>query len=150
MSRLSRTWAAWVVLALGRPSAAPLSPRPTIAYTLRLDPAHLDVADVTVELDDVPASVHLAMKVHAEYDARYWRYLDDVGVGQTADDDRAGVLREDSTLWRVSLPGGHGAVHYRVHIQPPRSGLRRAWLPYARADGVLINPPDFFLYLPEV
>jgi hypothetical protein len=47
----------------------PVSPRPTIAYTLRLDAAHLDVAELAIELRHAPTSVRLAMKVHAEYDA---------------------------------------------------------------------------------
>jgi predicted metalloprotease with PDZ domain len=133
---------------LGSIAATP-APRPTMVYTLHLDTAHLDVADVALELHDAPATFHLAMKVHAEYDARYWRYIENVSVVGTADDRAARVVREDSTLWGVTLPGGHGVVHYRVRIQPPRSSMRRAWLPYARSDGALINPPDFFLYSPE-
>lgn len=129
--------------------AATVSPRPTMVYTLHLDAAHLDVADVALELHDAPARFHLAMKVHAEYDARYWRYIDNVTVLGTADDRAARVVREDSTLWGITLPGGHGVVRYRVRIQPPQSAVRRAWLPYARSDGALINSPDFFLYSPE-
>lgn len=129
--------------------AAISAPRPTMVYTLHLDAAHLDVADVALELRDAPASFHLAMKVHPEYDARYWRYIDNVTVAGTADDRAARALREDSTLWAITLPGGHGVVRYRVRIQPPRSTVRRAWLPYARSDGALINTPDFFLYSPE-
>ncbi len=128
---------------------APTWPRPTIAYTLRFDAAHLDVAELAIELRHAPTSVSLAMRVHAEYDARYWRYVDGFQIEHTANDGAASVVREDSTLWRVTLPGGHGVVRYRVHIQAPPSGVRRAWLPYARPDGAFINSPDFFLYLPD-
>jgi Peptidase M61 N-terminal domain len=144
-----RVRAARLALGVAGVTAAVTRPPPTIRYTLRLDAAHPAVAELTIALRDVPASLRLAMKVHAEYDARYWRYVEDMRVAGTGDDARAGVSREDSTVWRVTLPDGHGVVRYRVRIQPPPSGLRRAWLPYARSDGALINSPDFFLYLPE-
>ena len=126
--------------------AAPLS---QISYVLTLDSAHLDVADVRLRVSGAPATFHLAMKVHAEYDAKYWRYLDEMRI--TCGGGRAGtVVREDSTLWRADGCGGAGEIQYRVHIQPAPVGLRRAWLPYARDDGAFINPPDFFLYVPEL
>jgi len=117
---------------------------PVVAYTLALDPARPDVAEVSIALRGAPTTFHLAMKVHAEYDAQYWRYLDALRV------DGGTVAREDSTLWRVTLPGGSGTVRYRVPIQPAGPGLRDAWRPYATADGALVNPPDFFLYVPEL
>ena len=60
------------------------------------------------------------------------------------------ITRDDSTLWRVSLPGGNGTIRYRVRVQPPPPRLRDSWMPHARADGALINGPDFFLYVPEL
>ncbi len=123
-----------------------LSVTPTINYSLHLDAAHPDVAEIAIQLSGVPTSFHLAMKIHAEYDARYWRFMDGFRIDGTG----ASISREDSTLWRVTLADGRGVIHYRVHIQPPEQTPRRAWQPYARADGALINPPDFFLYLPEL
>ena len=125
-------------------------PAPRVQYTLTLDSARTDVAHVTISLEGVPSDLRLAMKVHAEYDAKYWRYLDSLAV-----DGPAGsrLTREDSTAWRLALPGGKGTVRYFVRIQPPTrypSGGRRVWMPFVRADGAMINPPDFFLYLPDV
>jgi predicted metalloprotease with PDZ domain len=131
---------------------------PAIRYTLAIDGAHLEVADVTIDVRDVPHEFELAMKVHAEYDARYWRYLDTIRV-ETRSGGPGTVAPEGNTLWRVTLPadaaGGRAGsawdavIRYRVHIQaPPSTGLRRAWMPYSASDGALINPPDFFLYLP--
>jgi len=125
------------------------SPQPTIAYSLRIDPDHFDVVEVAIRLDNAPNTLRLAMKVHPEYDAKYWRYLDSARVEGSANDSKAGVAREDSTLWRVSLPGGHGTVYYRIHIQPDKNPVRRAWRPFLRPSGGLINSPDFFLYLPD-
>src|ERR1043165_6865833 len=116
----------------------------TVDYTLTLRPERGSVAEVAVTVRGAPASFRLAMKVHAEYDAAYWRYVDSVRV-----DGRGSVAREDSTLWRVTLPGGEGTIRYLVRIQPPPERIR-VWQPYARADGAMINPPDFFLYIPEL
>jgi predicted metalloprotease with PDZ domain len=138
-----------LLLTLWRLTVCPTcAPAPTIGYTLRLDRTHLDVVDVEMQLRGAPDTFHLAMRVHAEYDARYWRYVEDLRVEQTADDGRATIAREDSTLWRVTLPGGRGVIRYRIHVQPPEPNTRRAWMPYVRADGASINGPDFFLYLP--
>jgi predicted metalloprotease with PDZ domain len=87
------------------------------------------------------------MRVHAEYDAQYWRYIQNLRIESKSN---ARIARLDSTLWRVSLPGGSGVVRYRVAIQPQSSTELRVWKPQARADGMMINPPDFFLYSPEL
>jgi len=140
----------WLALNAGLLMAGlAFSPQPTIAYSLRIDPDHLDVVEVAIRLDNAPNTLRLAMKVHPEYDAKYWRYLDSARVEGSANDSKAGVAREDSTLWRVSLPGGHGTVYYRIHIQPDKNPVRRAWRPFLRPSGGLINSPDFFLYLPD-
>jgi predicted metalloprotease with PDZ domain len=106
---------------------------------------------VSIEVHGAPEHFHLAMKVHAEYDAAYWRYISDLRVEPAMPAATLpAVERSDSTLWTVTLPGGSGVIRYRVHIQPPPKGPRRAWLPVARPDGALLNPPDFFLYIPEL
>jgi predicted metalloprotease with PDZ domain len=109
----------------------------------------VDVANVSITFRDAPDTFHLAMRVHAEYDAEYWRHLDGLRI-ESSSGATARITRLDSTLWGVSLPGGSGVVRYRVLIQPQPSGELRVWKPYARADGAMINPPDFFLYSPEL
>ena len=132
-------------IAIAAGNASPTS----IAYVLTIDPTHLDVAEVSITFRNAPARFHLATRVHGEYDAQYWRYIDDVRVDGVPN-GKASISREDSTLWRVSLPGGSGVVRYRVHVQPAPARGRRVWKPYLRADGAMINPPDFFLYSPEL
>jgi hypothetical protein len=78
-------------------------PRPAVRYTLAIDAAHLDVADLTVEVPDVPPDFELAMKVHAEYDARYWRYLDAMRV-ETRDGRAGAVVPAAATAAFGSLP----------------------------------------------
>ncbi|HEY2067242.1 MAG TPA: hypothetical protein VGG84_14910, partial [Gemmatimonadaceae bacterium] len=136
------------MIAMSRP-ATMRAEQPSVSYVLRLDSAQLGVVDVTMRVDHGPAALRLAMKVHPEYDAKYWRYVDGWRVEGSADDARAGVVRLDSTLWRATLPGGRGLVHYRVHVQWSTDALRRSWQPFMRATGGLINGPDFFVYLPD-
>ncbi|GAC1653004.1 MAG: PDZ domain-containing protein [Gemmatimonadaceae bacterium] len=131
------------------PATYPVVPRLSVDYVLRVDPARDSVVDVRMHIHNAPGTLHLAMKVHPEYDAKYWRYLDSVRVDGSADDHAAAVTRVDNTLWSVILPGGRGVVHYRVRIQTTTGTVRRAWQPFMRPTGGLINGPDFFLYLPE-
>ncbi len=126
-------------------SDARTSPNPGVAYSLRIDSLHLDRADVEIRFRGAPGTFHLGMKVHAEYDGAYWRYLENIRA-EGAAPGTAGVTREDSTLWRVTLPGGTGVVRYTIRIQPATDGLRGAWRPTARPDGAFVNGPDFFLY----
>jgi predicted metalloprotease with PDZ domain len=151
MSARSRI-AAWVAIAVTT-AAAPHHASPqqpaSIAYSLRLDANHLDVAEVSIRIAGAPSAFHLAMKVHPEYDAKYSRFIDSIRVTGTSDDRAARVTRADSTLWDVQLPGGRGTIRYRVHIQPSPP-VRRAWQAFARPTGALINPPDFFLYIAEL
>jgi predicted metalloprotease with PDZ domain len=122
------------------------SPHPTVAYELTLDFGQLDVAQVAVHLSGAPEALHLAMKIHPEYNSGYWRSVDSMRV----DGGRgASVTRMDSTLWSVALPGGSGTVRYRLHIAPVVLP-RRAWQSFASPTGALINGPDFFLYAPEL
>lgn len=151
MMRTSLLLAAFVATTGNRPPsgrAGADAAAPFVQCVVHVDPAQLDVVDVAIRIANAPSSVRLAMKVHPEYDARYWRYLDALHVDGTTDDTRARVVRVDTTLWTVTLPGGHGIVHYRVHVQPS-GATRRAWMPFMRVSGGLINPPDFFLYLPD-
>ncbi len=135
--------------------ASPQVPRPTwpsipaIAYSVRLTPEHPELVEVTIRLDHAPATVQLAMKIHPEYNGNYWRAIDTVRVEGSADDGRAGVVRQDSTLWRVSLPGGHGVIRYRLRVEPQPPDQREAWQTAVRTDGAMLNSPDIFLYLPE-
>ncbi len=71
-----------VAIGLGPPA---YPSQPSVAYTLRIDTAHTGVVDVTMRVEHAPATLRLAMKVHPEYDARYWRYLDAPSVIRIAE-----------------------------------------------------------------
>src|SRR5262245_57248381 len=124
------------------------SPVPTITYIVHVDSTHCDLIDVTMRLSGAPARLRLAMRVHQEYDAQFWRYLQFAGVSGTSNDRAAAIARRDTTLWDVSLPGGSGEVHYtlRLPADPPR---RAAWRTTVRENGALLNSPDVLLYLPD-
>ena len=120
---------------------------PAPAYVLQIDSARTDVLAVAIRFRAMPATFFVAMKVHPEYNAGYWRDVEGMRVVGSADDAAAGVVRLDTTLWRVTLPGGSGELQYRLRVQAPDQP-GRAWQTRVRADGALINPPDVFLYAP--
>src|SRR5215510_13961533 len=124
------------------------SPVPTITYIVRVDSTQCDLIDVTMRLSGAPARLRLAMRVHQEYDAQFWRYLQFAGVTRTSNDGAAGIIRRDTTLWELSLPGGSGEVHYTLRL-PTDPARRAAWRTTVRASGALLNSPDVFLYLPD-
>ena len=121
-------------------AATVVSPRPTITYEVSIDSARTDVIGVMIHLRNAPAHFQLAMKVHPEYDARFWRFVEF---------ESPNVRRADTTLWEASLPGGNGDIRYTIRLPRDNSGSRRAWQCVVRADGALINPPDVLLYLPQ-
>ena len=124
-------------------------PAPSIAYALLIDPSRPDIVEVGIRLEHAPRSVRLAMKVHPEYDAQDWHFLDSVRVEGSRSTAGSTIMREDSTVWRVMLPAGRGTVRYRVHVQPPSGAGRAAWRAFVAPTGALINSPDFLLYLPD-
>jgi len=137
------------VLGLCVSLAAPASAQMSVGYTVRIDTTHTGLIEVELQLSGMPETVRLAMKVHPEYDARFWRHLEAMQVTGTANDGAAGAERVDSTLWRVRLPGGHGRVAYRLRIPVDPGPVRRSWQVFVRATGALLNPPDIMLYLPD-
>jgi predicted metalloprotease with PDZ domain len=123
--------------------------RPVVAYHVRVDSARHGAVDVTLHVENAAPNVRLAMKVHQEYDARFWRYLELGPVTGTSDDRAAGVTRRDTTLWEVRLPGGRGDIHYTLRFPADSGRVRAAWRTVVRDDGALLNPPDVLLYLPD-
>lgn len=116
------------------------SPRPTISYEINLDSTRTDVIGVTIHLRNAPARVQLAMKVHPEYDARFWRYVQF---------ESPNVRRADTTLWEASVSNGAADIRYTIRVPRDTASSRRAWQCVVRSDGALINPPDVLLYLPQ-
>jgi predicted metalloprotease with PDZ domain len=145
---LTRRWLA-SLLTICVCLAAPAGAQTRVAYTVRIDTAHTDRIAVELQLSGAPETVRLALKVHPEYDARFWRYLEGMQVTGTADDTAAGAERLDSTLWRIRLPGGRGRISWRLRVPAYPGTERRAWQVFVRTDGALLNPPDIFLYLPD-
>ena len=80
-----------VICSLVAASLGPARPRPAIEYTLRIDPSHFDAVDVAIHVDHAPDTLRLAMKVHPEYDAAYWRHLDSMRVDSSVSDRSARV-----------------------------------------------------------
>ena len=143
----TRPWlalsAVWLVAELA------FSPQPTIAYSLRIDPDHLDVVDVAIRLDNAPNTLRLAMKVHPEYDAKYWRYLDSARVEGSANDSqsRRRPGRQHALARDPARRAWHRALSHSHPAGPRSRAARLAPLPATvrRID----QQSGFFLYLPD-
>ena len=121
-------------------TASATSPRPSISYEVTVDSARTDVIGVILHLRNAPKLVQLAMKVHPEYDARFWRYVEF---------ESANVRRADTTLWEASVANGSAEIRYTIRLPRDTARVRRAWQCVVRADGAFINTPDVLLYLPQ-
>jgi predicted metalloprotease with PDZ domain len=119
--------------------------QPVMSYTLRVDSADLTGYAVELRIRNAPDTFHLAMAAHPEYDDRYWRFLD--GLRIEARGGAAQIAREDSSLWRISAPGGEAIVRYRLQLPAQTDPTRSAWRPFLVPTGGLVGGPHSFLYL---
>lgn len=119
--------------------------QPVVRYTLRVDSADLSGFDVEMVIRHAPDTFRLGMVAHPEYDDRFWRYLVDLRVEDTA--GPATVTREDSALWRVVAPGGESVVRYRLQLPASPGRYRSAWVPFLAPTGALLGGPHSFLYI---
>jgi predicted metalloprotease with PDZ domain len=117
-----------------------------IQYVIRVDSTDLSGFDVEMHLKDAPPAFEIAMNAHPEYDDRYWRYLRNMRIEGAR--PGATVVRSDSAVWRVTLPGGEGTVRYRIVLPTPAESPRAAWRPFLSPTGALMGGPHAFLYLP--
>ena len=113
-----------------------------VVYRVRVDTASATV-DITMDLPHAPHVLRLAFARHPEYDDQVWHDVRDLAV--EADGHRVPLAREDSAVWRATLPAGAAVVTYRLALPRDRAN-RRAWRPVVARDGALIGG-DTFLYV---
>ena len=119
--------------------------QPTISYTLRVDSADLSAFAVEMRVRNLPDTFRVAMAKHPEYDDRYWRYVE--GLGISGGEGGASITRGDSAMWRVRAPGGEATIRYGIHLPPAPDGLRAAWRPFLAPTGGLVGGPHAFMYV---
>src|SRR5437899_4791190 len=90
--------------------------RPSISYTIRVDPADLSGFAVEMRVRGAGNIVRIAMASHPEYDDRYWRYVENLSAESR--DTAPKVTREEDALWRIEAPAGDFTVRYRIHLPP--------------------------------
>jgi len=119
---------------------------PVVAYRLRIDSADLSRVRVEMHIRNAPDTLRLAMAVHPEYDDGFWRTVSDV-VAQSGG-HAVSVVREDSTLWRLTGHASDLVVRYEVPV-PQAGSPRGGWRPFLSATGALIGGPHMFMFLPD-
>src|SRR6188474_3202533 len=111
----------------------PISPQPTVSYTLTIDSTDLSGIDVTMRIDDAPRLIRLAMAVHPEYNQRFWRYVRNLRVevgGQPAT-----ISTDTDHTWRINSANGSAVVRYRIQLPPENPASRAVWHTSLRKDG---------------
>lgn len=115
--------------------------QPVVRY--RLSASSSDTSGFAIRMDvrGAPDTFRIALAKHPEYDDQYFRYVADLRV------DGGAVAREDSAVWRVTLPGGTGAITYRINLPSAPTGQRAAWRPFLSPTGALAGGPHTFFYV---
>jgi predicted metalloprotease with PDZ domain len=111
-------------------------------YRVRVDTAAAAV-NVMMDIPRAPHVLRLAFARHPEYDDQIWRDVQDLVVESGG--HPVSLAREDSAVWRATLPAGAAVVTYRLTLPRGRTN-RRAWSPVVAADGALVGG-DTFLYV---
>lgn len=120
-------------------------PRPSVEYILKVGANALTGFDVEMRIKNITSTFRLAMTAHPEYDDRYWRYVQGLNIETT--DGKATIIREDSALWRVTIPGKDAIVRYHIQLPKDEDGQRAAWRPFLSATGGLTGGPHTFMYI---
>ena len=114
-------------------------------YSLAVD-STLTGWTVEMHVHNTPATVRVAMMTHPEYDDRFFRHVRDFSAWSGA--GPLPVVREDSTLWRITTRAGGGVVvRYRIELPPPEGGVRGSWIPFLTPTGGLVGGPHSFMYV---
>ena len=117
---------------------------PIVAYRLRIDSADLSRFRVELRIRNAPDTLRLAMAIHPEYDDRFWRNV--TAITAEAGGRPMPVVREDSTVWRVTGAARDVVVRYEIQVPTPGSP-RGAWRPFISTSGALSGGPHAFMYV---
>jgi len=118
--------------------------QPVVDYLLTVDSTDFSSFTVEMKIRNVADTFHVAMVAHPEYDDRYWRYVEDFFVD--AKNGKGKVVREDSSLWKITTNGREAVLHYRIHL-PDVTGIRSSWKAYLTPTGGLVGGPHSFMYV---
>jgi predicted metalloprotease with PDZ domain len=115
---------------------------PVVHYTVIVDAADTTSYTVEMRIGHAPSHFGLAMATHPEYDDRFWRFVRDFKV--TVPVGKAGVIRKDSALYDIDIPGDKAIVRYRIRLPPVHSYAHR---PFLGSYGGLVGDLHSFFYL---
>jgi predicted metalloprotease with PDZ domain len=130
-----------------QPATTTVRSDPSIAYTLKINPADLSGFDVMMRISGAPETMRLAMAVHPEYNDRFWRYLRDLRAETSGKPVSIAAGKENT--WRIRTTNGEAIVRYRIELPREDPANRAVWHTALRADGASINSTDTFIYLPD-
>jgi predicted metalloprotease with PDZ domain len=118
--------------------------QPVVDYLLTVDPKDFSSFAIEMKVRNIPDTFQVAMVAHPEYDDRYWQYVEDFFV--EAKSGKGKVVREDSSLWKITTNGREAVLHYRIRL-PIVTAIRSSWKAYLTPTGGLVGGPHSFMYV---
>ena len=115
---------------------------PVIHYRIVVDAGDTTGYGVEMQISHAPAHFRLAMATHPEYDDGFWRFVKDFKVKPVI--GKAFVIRKDSALYEISIPGNQCTVSYRIQLPATHSFAHR---PFLSSYGGLVGDLHSFFYL---
>jgi predicted metalloprotease with PDZ domain len=112
-----------------------------INYRLTVHEGDTTGYDVEMRLQHVPHQLRLTLATHHEYDDKFYRFVRDFRVA--APDGHATVVRTDSAVYDISIPGDQAVVSYSILLPPHRF----AHQPFLSRGGGLVGDIHSFFYL---
>ena len=95
---------------------------PFVHYRLTVDAADTTAYTVEMHIRNAPDTFTVAMAAHAEYDDRFWRFVD--GISASAPST---IALMDSSRWSVRASAREVTIRYRIKLPPEEPAPRAAW-----------------------
>ena len=115
---------------------------PIVRYTVKVDAADTSAYTVEMRIQHAPGHFQIAMATHPEYDDRFWRFIRELKV--TVPLGKAGMIRKDSALYAIDIPGSEAVITYRIQLPPVHSFAHR---PFLSSYGGLVGDIHSFFYI---
>ncbi len=117
----------------------------SLHYVLRVDTTDLSGYDIELHINNAPHTLRLAMATHHEYDDKYWKHLEHFSIKTST--GKGSFVKEDSALWRISIPEHDAVISYRLHLPNQTSPQRACHRPFLTATGGLVGDLHSFMYM---
>src|SRR5205809_1081875 len=85
-----------------------------VQYKIHIDPNDLSGFDVEMRFIPATRNVRVAMAAHPEYDARYWRYIENFSAMSGGRNLKA--RKVEDAVWQIDGATSEVVLRYRLHM----------------------------------